>query len=158
MIEKHEVRLHTGVRLRYADVGPRNGDPLILLHGFSDSSLSFDPVLGLLPTDLRLIIPDQRGHGESGCPPHGYTPHEFAMDAIALLDAVAVRSAAVVGHSLGSFVTQRMAVLAPHRVSKLVLVGSAATSYNETLVDLARAISSLSDPVDLEFVREFQTS
>ena len=49
-------------------------------------------------------------------------------------------------------------MLAPDRVSKLVLVGSAATSYNETLVDLARAISSLSDPIDVRFVREFQTS
>ena len=104
VIEKHEARLHTGVSVRYVDVGPRNGESLILLHGFSDSSLSFHPVLELLPPGLRLIIPDQRGHGESECPPQGYTPNEFAMDAIALLDAIGVRSATVVGHSLGSFV------------------------------------------------------
>jgi pimeloyl-ACP methyl ester carboxylesterase len=80
------------------------------------------------------------------------------MDAMALLDEVGIHSATIVGHSLRSFVAQWMAVLAPDRVRRLVLVGSAATSYNNTLVDLADAISALSDPVDVAYVREFQTN
>lgn len=158
VIEKHEARLQTGVRLRYADVGPRSGEPLILLHGFSESSLHFHPVLGLLPPDVRLIIHGPARTRSVGAPAPGVYVERVAMDAIALFHELGISSATVVGHSLGSFVARWMAVLAPDRVRRLVLVGSAATSCNNTLVDLAGAISSLSDPVEVAFVREFQAS
>jgi pimeloyl-ACP methyl ester carboxylesterase len=153
-----EVSLPTGVRLRYADVGPQNGKPLILLHGYSDSWFSFSVILGLVPPELRLVIPDQRGHGDSERPSGGYAPEELAGDAIALLEALGIRSAVVVGHSLGSFVAQRMATLAPRRVSSLVLVGSAAKAASDAVRSLVAAVQSLTDPVDIEFIREFQMS
>ena len=153
-----EVSLPTGVRLRYADVGPRSGKTLILLHGYSDSWFSFSPMLDLAPPELRLIIPDQRGHGDSERPSGVYTPEGFAADAIALLEALGIPSSDVVGHSMGSFVAQRMALLAPKRVSSLVLLGSAATADNEVVRSLVPAVQSLTDPVDVEFVREFVMS
>jgi pimeloyl-ACP methyl ester carboxylesterase len=157
-IEFKEIHLRTGVRLRYAETGPRNGPPLLLLHGYSDSWFSFSPVLGLMPADLRLIIPDQRGHGDSERPLEGYRPQDFAADALAMLQALGIESATVVGHSMGSFVAQRMATLAPKQVSRLVLVGSAATADNEVVRSLIPAVHSLTDPVDIAFVREFQMS
>ena len=63
--EPKEINLSTGVRLRYLDLGPSDGQPLLLLHGYSDSWFSFSRIIGLLPPNLRLIIPDQRGHGDS---------------------------------------------------------------------------------------------
>lgn len=156
--DQKEIRLHTGVRLRYADLGSRDGQPLIFLHGFSDSGLSFASILEFLPPDLRLIIPDQRGHGHSGRPLDGYTPTDLAMDAIALLDELEVRSAVAVGHSLGSFVAQRMAALAPTRVNTLILEGSAAKRHNSKLTELERAIKSMGDTIEIEFIREFQAS
>jgi len=153
-----EVSLPTGVRLRYADVGPENGRPLLLLHGYSDSWFSFSVILDLVPPDLRLIIPDQRGHGDSERPSEGYTPAALAADAIALLDAIGIPSAVVVGHSLGSFVAQQIVRLAPRRVGSLVLVGSAAKADGEAVQSLLPAVQSLTDPVDIEFVREFQLS
>ena len=113
-IEFRSIDLPTGVRLRYADVGPRSGRPVLLLHGYSDSWFSFSRIPGLMPPDARLIIPDQRGHGSSERPEEGYTPDDFAMDAIALVEEIGASSATVVGHSLGSFIAQRMAVLAPN--------------------------------------------
>ena len=119
--EFREIRLYTGVRLRYACVGPRRGRPLLLLHGYPDSWFSFSRILGLVPPDWQLIIPDQRGHGNSERPPGGYTPEQLALDAIALLDALGIESASVVGHSMGSFVAQRIAILAPQRTNITVL-------------------------------------
>jgi pimeloyl-ACP methyl ester carboxylesterase len=157
-IEFRNVELRTGVRLRYADVGPRNGTPVLLLHGYSDSWFSFSRILGLLPTEWRLIIPDQRGHGESGRPAQGYTPGHFADDAVALLDGLGIASAVIIGHSMGSFVAQRVALLAARRVRRLVLVGSAASADNEVVRSLVPLVQSLTDPVDPAFVREFQMS
>jgi non-heme chloroperoxidase len=157
-LEVRQMSLRTGVRLQYADSGPRDGRPVLLLHGYSDSSFSFSRILELMPADLRLIIPDQRGHGDSERPADGYTPGALAEDAIAVLDALGVASADVVGHSMGSFVAQHMAVRAPHRVSGLVLVGSAVTPANAVVRSMMADVGALSDPVDPAFVREFQMS
>ena len=158
VIEFREITLRTGVRLRYAEVGPRSGSPMLLLHGYSDSWFSFSRVLSLMPPELRLIIPDQRGHGDSERPTDGYTPPRFTEDTIALLDALGITSATVTGHSMGSFVAQALALLAPKRVSRLVLIGSAATADNEVVRSLVPLVQSLTDPVDATFVREFQMS
>jgi pimeloyl-ACP methyl ester carboxylesterase len=59
-----DVSLSTGVHLRYAERGAAAGEPVVFLHGFSDSWFSFSPILPLLPPALRCFAPDQRGHGE----------------------------------------------------------------------------------------------
>jgi pimeloyl-ACP methyl ester carboxylesterase len=156
-IEFKDAQLSTGVRLRYAGAGSQNG-PVLLLHGYSDSWFSFSPIVGLMPPEFRLVVPDQRGHGDSERPREGYRLPELAADAIAMLDALAIPCAVVVGHSMGSFVAQWMAGLAPERVSKLVLVGSAATPDSEAVRSLVPAVEALTDPVDPAFVREFQMS
>jgi non-heme chloroperoxidase len=131
---------------------------VLLLHGYSDSSFSFSRILPLLPPDWRVIAPDQRGHGDSGCPEDGYTPDHFARDGIHLMDSLGIARATVVGHSMGSFVAQHMAWLAPERVARLVLVGSFTTARNEPVLALAESVANLTDPVDVSFIREFQMS
>jgi pimeloyl-ACP methyl ester carboxylesterase len=83
---------------------------------------------------------------------------DFAADVVAFLDALDLPSATVVGHSMGSFVAQQVALTAPDRVSRLVLVGSAASPRNPGTLELAQAINELDDPVPAEFAREFQNS
>jgi pimeloyl-ACP methyl ester carboxylesterase len=156
--EPKEISLPTGVRLRYLDLGPSNGEPLLLLHGYSDSWFSFSRIIGLLPPNLRLIIPDQRGHGDSQSPRTGYRPDDFAADGLALLNGLGLASATVIGHSMGSFVAQRMVVMAPQRIAGLVLVGSAITPRNDTVLSLVPIVHTFTDPVDVGFIREFQMS
>ena len=141
--------------MSYVDYGPRDGTPVLLLHGITDSSFSFSPVLPLLGADVRAIVPDQRGHGDSDKPPSGYTMEHFASDALALLDALRIDSAVVVGHSMGSFVAQQMAVAAPHRVSSLVLLSSG-SSHADTMYELRDSVADLADPVTEDFARTFQ--
>lgn len=153
-----DARLATGVRLRYAEQGPRDGRAVLLLHGWSDSRFSFSRVLPLLPAEWRVIAPDQRGHGESEKPANGYAMPDLARDAVALLDALGIERATLVGHSMGSFVTQHVAALAPERVEHVVLAGSAMTCRHAEVLPLFEAVRGFADFVDEEFIREFQAS
>ena len=82
---------------------------------------------------------------------------DFAADVVAFLAALDLPRATVVGHSMGSFVAQQVALAAPERVARLVLVGSAASPRNAGVLELAQMVDVLDDPVPAEFVRDFQT-
>jgi non-heme chloroperoxidase len=153
-----DAPLSTGVRLRYAEQGHLAGHPIILLHGYTDSWFSFSQVLPALATTYHVYALDQRGHGDSTRPEHGYTMPDFAADVVAFLDAQDLPRATLVGHSMGSFIAQQVALAAPDRVARLVLVGSAASPRNAGMLELAQAIDALGDPVPAEFVRDFQVS
>jgi pimeloyl-ACP methyl ester carboxylesterase len=157
-VQFHEVRLPSGVRLRYVDQGPATGPAVLMLHGYTDSWFSFSRVLPLMPPGTRVIVPDQRGHGLSDRPDHGYAMDDFAADALQLMDALQLRTATVVGHSMGSFVARRIAEKAPGRVTHLVLMGSAPIPMNAGLRELKSAVNELTDPIDAAFARGFQES
>jgi pimeloyl-ACP methyl ester carboxylesterase len=152
------VRLSNGITLHYAHQGPTHGPAVVMLHGYTDSWFSFSRVLPLLPPELRVIAPDQRGHGDSERPLQGYRTTDLADDVIRMMDALDVPKAVLVGHSMGSFVARKVYELAPERVSRLVLVGTGPVAANDVLTGLAQFVSLLGDPVDETFVREFQMS
>jgi pimeloyl-ACP methyl ester carboxylesterase len=129
-----------------------------MLHGYTDSSFSFSRVLPLMPAHLRVIAVDQRGHGNSDRPESGYSIDAFAGDVLELMDALAIDRATVVGHSMGSFIARRAAEKAPNRIARLVLIGTALSARLPAVDALRHAIEALTDPVDEEFVREFQQS
>src|SRR5262245_1778152 len=153
-----DARLTTGVRLRYAEGGDPAGRPIILLHGYTDSWFSFTRALPYFDPSWRVYILDQRGHGDSERPAGGYTFPDFAADVIAFMDAKGIQRATLVGHSMGSLVAQGVAIAAPERVERLVLIGSATTVRNEAVVQFRQAVEKLSDPVPEEFARDFQVS
>lgn len=152
-----DIRLATGVRLRHAEQGRADGRPVILLHGYSDTWLSYARVLPLLPERLRLFALDQRGHGHSERPAQGYRMQDLARDVVAFMDAKGIARATIVGHSMGGLVAQQVAALAAARVEGLVLVDapSEGIGLNE-VEELRRMVYAQGDPVSEEFVREFQ--
>jgi len=156
VISLAEVTLVDGVRLQYRRQGPESGPALILLHGYSDSSLSFARIMPLLPPEQRVIAVDLRGHGDSDKPAAGYGMSELADDVIGMMDVLDIPSAVVVGHSMGSFVAQALVERAPRRVSALVLLSSAPRAVNDVVTVLQLAVETLTDPIDAEFVRGFQ--
>jgi pimeloyl-ACP methyl ester carboxylesterase len=153
-----KVTLASGLRLHYAHQGPARGPAIILLHGYSDSSFSFSRVMPLLPSDLRVVAPDFRGHGDSARPAAGYRISDLAADVIAMMEALEIPAAVVVGHSMGSFVAQAVAEHAPHRVLKLVLLGSAEMADNAGIRELREEVDAMTDPIDPGFVHAFQHS
>lgn len=155
---RRDVRLANGVRIRYVTQGPPDGPAILMLHGYTDSSFSFSRVMPLMARDLRVIALDQRGHGDSDRPASGYSMDDLAGDAIALMDALNIRQATLVGHSMGSFVARRIAATHPDRVTRLVLVGAGISGTNQGMRDLRKAVAALTEPVDATFVRDFQVS
>jgi pimeloyl-ACP methyl ester carboxylesterase len=154
-----DVTLATGVRIRYAEQGDPGGPAVIFLHGFSDSWFSWSRVLPLIPARYHVIAPDSRGHGGSDKPEGGYAMRDLAGDVLALMDALHLERATIVGHSMGSVVAQQIAVAAPGRVERLVLVGSGPSFRSMSGVDeFAAAVYALRDPVPEQFAREFQVS
>ena len=158
-VQFSSVSLNTGVRLRYAYQGDEKGTPVIMLHGYSDSWFSFSRILPLMDQKYLVYVLDQRGHGDSDRPASGYAMREFASDVVAFMDAMKIEKATIVGHSMGSFVAQHVAVHAPERVSRLVLIGTATTIHtSEVAQSLQREVNALSDPVPEKFAHDFQVS
>jgi len=157
-ISLNSVDLPTGVRLQYAEHGDPAGMPVLMLHGWSDSWRSFEPVLPHLPASIRAISVTQRGHGDSSKPESGYALEDFTADVVALLDALEIDRAIVAGHSMGSLFAQRVAIDHPERVAGLVLMGSQRTFEVPQLQELYEYVAQMTDPVDPVFIREFQES
>jgi non-heme chloroperoxidase len=153
-----DTLLTTGVRLRYAEHGDASGQPIILLHGYTDSWFSFSGVLPALAATYHVYALDQRGHGDSDRPAQGYSMADFAADVLAFMDAMGLPSATVVGHSMGSLIAQQVALAAPTHVARLVLIGAATNARTQDLLAFQQAVDTLRDPVPAEFVRDFQAS
>lgn len=96
--------------------------PLLLVHGAGGSHLSWPPTLRRLP-HADVIAPDLPGHGRSGGPGRADV-RAYAEDMRALLDALALPRAVIVGHSMGGAIAQELALGAPERVAGLVLLGT----------------------------------
>lgn len=154
------VVLPSRIRIPYVEQGNDEGVPVVFLHGTSDSWRSFEPLLPLLPRSIHAFVPTQRGHGDADRPPSGYTPGDFAADLAAFMDAVGLDAAVIAGHSMGGSIAQRFAIDHPERTLGLVLIASLTTLRGNAAMEdfYATAVSGLTDPVDYEFVREFQVS
>lgn len=153
---KRQVVLPNGLRIAYVELGDPAGSPVLLLHGFTDSSRVWTMLAPRL-RGHRLLIPDQRGHGGSDAPACCYAPSDFAEDARLFLDALGVRRAAVVGHSLGSMVGQVLAAEHPDRVARLVLFGSTALAPVRRGDWLWTQVAALREPIasNREFLRQW---
>jgi pimeloyl-ACP methyl ester carboxylesterase len=91
-----------GVELVYADSGPAgDGVPLVMLHGWGQTQAMFRHQLADLAPRRRVVTVDQRGHGRSAKPHHGYRIARLARDAQELLDHLAIERADVLGWSMG---------------------------------------------------------
>ncbi len=74
---------------------------MLLLHGVTDSWLSFERVLPYLPESINATALTQRGHGDADRPATGYRTRDYAADVAAFLDAVGLGAAVIVGDSMG---------------------------------------------------------
>ena len=152
------IQLSTGIEMHYAEYGDPAGEIIVFLHGTSDSWLSFSPVLKYLSPKYHVYMLDQRGHGNSSKPEGGYEISDFAADAVAFMKALRLQSVTLVGHSMGSFIAQRVAVTAPELITRLVLVDSATDPRTNDLMGFLEVVKTLEDPVPEAFPREFQMS
>ncbi len=102
-----------------------DGPAVILVHGFPELAFSWRHQLPALATaGYRAIAPDMRGYGQTDAPPgvDAYCIAELIADLQGLLDALDLERAIFVGHDWGAMVLWHMAMLAPERIEKLVIL------------------------------------
>ena len=155
MTDLKTIRTAAGLEFEVASCGNLE-NPIVMLHGYGDSWYSFNGMLEALPDGMSAVSMTQRGHGNSAKPEDGYTTQQYARDAIGVLDALGISRAPIVGHSMGTFIAQEIALATPSRVSHLVLIASAVTADNDIVAGLAEETAKLTDPMPREFVYEFQ--
>ncbi len=120
-VEYKRVRLH-GHQVSYRTAG--SGPVLLLIHGITNSSASWEPVLTLLSRDFTVIAPDLLGHGDSAKPRGDYSLGASASLMRDLMIALGHERATIAGHSLGGGIAMQMAYQFPERVERLILVSS----------------------------------
>ncbi len=114
-----------GMQMYYVLHG--QGEPLVLLHGFTGSSSDWSFFFHDLASEYQLVIPDLRGHGRSTNPSMEFTFRQCALDVFALLDRLGIDRFKAIGLSGGGNALLHMATQQPGRIENMVLVS--ATSY-----------------------------
>ena len=109
-----------GVKLHYITAG--HGAPLILLHGYAETSLMWKPIIPVLAERFTVIAPDLPGIGDSDIPAHGLDMKSAAISIHDLAKSLGVQKAEVVGHDIGLMVAYAYAAQFPTEVTKLVLM------------------------------------
>lgn len=147
-----QLALSTGITLPYLSAGPGDALPVLLLHAWAESRHAFDRLVAVLPSTMRVIAIDQRGHGRADVPETGYSLVDFADDVAAFVDAAGLAPPVLVGASSGGYVAQQVGVTHAERVAGLVLVGSPRTLHGRP--PFADEVDRLRDPVPEAWVRD----
>jgi pimeloyl-ACP methyl ester carboxylesterase len=108
-----------GLRVHVAEAG--DGPPVLLLHGWPQHWYMWRGVIERLAPQFRLIAPDLRGFGWTEAPGRGYDADTFAADQIALLDALEIESASVIGHDWGGWTAMLLGLDHPDRIERMVV-------------------------------------
>ncbi len=140
-------RIHAnGIDLHYEDRG--RGEPLLLIMGLGADGSLWEEHVRTYERHFRCIIPDNRGAGRSGKPSGPYTTATMADDMVALMDALGVARAHVAGISMGGCIAQEMALRAPDRVDRLVLVSAwpRCDAYTVRIFEMFEALAATSAP------------
>ena len=131
--DMREVRdLPSGGAYSYMETGNPDKDAMILIHGFGNSSRVWKMCMEFLADEYHLVAVDLRGVGQSKVSDmFAYPIANQARDVLELMDALGIDSAYIVGHSIGSIIAQAIAMQAPERVKKGVLVASFARMHSK---------------------------
>ena len=118
------AQVFTGtVSLHVVTAGPDDAPPVLLLHGFPECWWSWSRQIGpLVDAGFRVIVPDQRGYGQSDKPPRtrDYAMGHLVADIVGLLDALELDRVHLVGHDWGGAVSWTLALTHPERIRSFV--------------------------------------
>lgn len=138
----NDIELYYEVHGKVAPQG--KGAPLVLISGLGYPLWQWHLMVPYLEGHFQVVTLDNRGVGQSDKPAGPYTASMLAKDVVGLLDALGIDQAVVMGHSMGGFIAQALALDYPPRVNKLIL---AATNFGgpRHVPVTAEAMAVLSD-------------
>ena len=108
-------------RLSYVD-RPGDGPALLLIPGSFEDVHQWDALIEALPTDLRLILVEVRGHGESWPPMVGATIEQFGRDVAHVADHEGLQRFYVGGHSIGGMIALEVGRCIPYRIAGVISI------------------------------------
>jgi pimeloyl-ACP methyl ester carboxylesterase len=146
------VEREHGVRVQYDDYG--QGLPLVFLHGYSCNAWIWTYQVPLLAHRYRCIVIEARGHGRSSKPLSGYAIQDMAADDAAVLAALGIDRAILVGNSMGGMRAMQICLDNPDLVAANLIISSATnlTRFVDS-TDLLRDLRTKYEEMSDEFVR-----
>jgi pimeloyl-ACP methyl ester carboxylesterase len=125
-VRRQQIMLATGINMNVALAGPEDAPPVILLHGFPESHRTWRGLVPLLSDKLRLVMPDQRGFGDSDRPQEieAYRTETLLADLFALVDELGLGRFALVGHDWGGAIAWAAAIRGEPRIGRLAIINS----------------------------------
>jgi len=111
-----------GIKICYDIHG--EGEPVFLLHGYSDRKEHWRAQVGELSKHFKVIRMDNRSAGKSDRPDGELSMEIFASDVVSLMDFLEIDNAHIIGHSMGGMIAQNFVILYPERVNKVVLINT----------------------------------
>lgn len=127
-MQEHHIQIDD-ISLHYRVTG--QGDPVLLIHGFSEDGQVWNDMLPTLSGQYRLIVPDLAGSGKSGGNIDGLTLEDHAEHLLKLMEQEQISNCAMIGHSMGGYITLAFAEKYPERLNKFGLFHSTAYADNE---------------------------
>lgn len=131
-----------GVRTRILDAGPRDGQAVVLLHGVGGHLEAFGRLVSALAATFRVVAVDLPGHGWSDAPDRDYEVDGYLPHVHALIDELGLGRPDLVGLSLGGWIAGRLAITAPERVRRLVLVAPGGVRADPAVMHALRTLST----------------
>ena len=120
-IQSHQAEVN-GVSLHYLQAGQGDTSPVVLLHGYAETSHMWRPLMPQLAANHVVIAPDLRGAGQSSKPDSGYDKKTLAQDIHALVKSLGYPKVKIVGHDIGLMVAYAYAAQYPDEVDSIVLM------------------------------------
>ncbi|MGH8494062.1 MAG: alpha/beta fold hydrolase [Moraxellaceae bacterium] len=154
-LKRHEAVID-GQKIFYLDNEKKDGRPILLIHGFGDSSMTWMHFARRLQHEnFRVIAPDLLGFGQSARPADAdYRFSAQARRMFALMQQLGVEKFHVAGNSMGGGIAGEMAATQPQKISSLTLIDAAGVHYKPTDLDRAmlagRNMLVLKTPQDFE--------
>jgi esterase len=130
------------VELAFEEFGDPDNNPLIILHGFFASSRNWRQIAQRLADRFHVYVPDMRNHGVS--PQHPVMDYPaMAADLLRFIDDRGLKTASLLGHSMGGKVAMWFALTSPDRVGKLIVADIAPVSYQHSFDNTVEALKAL---------------
>jgi len=124
-LESEFITLDNGLEVHTRDQGPEDGEAIVLVHGSSSSLHTWEPWIGFLKDDYRVISMTLAGHGLTGPhPDHDYSMVGQARLVRDVLETKEIERYTIVGSSMGGFISWVHTILYPASVDRLVLIGA----------------------------------
>jgi pimeloyl-ACP methyl ester carboxylesterase len=127
-IQEHVLE-RDGCPVHYWLAGPEGAPLVVLTHGATADHRMFDPQLGAVARDYRVLVWDVRGHGRSQPIGSSFSIAQAVEDLLAILDRVGCEKAALVGQSMGAYIAQELVFSHPERVAALAVVGGVCITF-----------------------------